>query len=107
MTSSVHHLIILMLQKRMSKDKAFTGSKTIKQNTKMKKRIFGAALLIAIAVAAGWNYQQNKQDVQLSDLALENVEALASCERTAGSCWLDTRSVCCDAGDYGCSPCDD
>ena len=61
----------------MSKDKEFTGSKTIKQNTKMKKRIFGAALLIAIAVAAGWNYQQNKQDVQLSDLALENVEALA------------------------------
>ena len=91
----------------MSKDKEFTGSKTIKQNTKMKKRIFGAALLIAIAVAAGWNYQQNKQDVQLSDLALENVEALASCERTAGSCWLGTRSVCCDAGDYGCSPCDD
>ena len=69
----------------MSKDKEFTGSKTIKQNTKMKKRIFGTALLVAIAVAAGWNYQQNKQDVQLSDLALENVEALASCERTAGS----------------------
>ena len=41
----------------------------------MKKRIFGAALLVAIAVAAGWNYQQNKQDVQLSDLALTNVEA--------------------------------
>ena len=35
----------------------------------MKKHIFGAALLVAIAVAAGWNYQQNKQDVQLSDLA--------------------------------------
>ena len=41
----------------------------------MKKHIFGAALLVAIAVAAGWNYQQNKQDVQLSDLALTNVEA--------------------------------
>ena len=24
-----------------------------------------------------WNYQQNKNEVQLSDLALENVEALA------------------------------
>ena len=46
----------------------------------MKKHIFGAALLVAIAVAAGWNYQQNKQDVQLSDLALTNVEALASGE---------------------------
>ena len=86
MTSSVHHLIILMLQKRMSKDKAFTGSKTIKQNTKMKKRILGAALLVAIAVAAGWNYQQNKQDVQLSDLALENVEALAQPEKATDDC---------------------
>ena len=28
--SSVHHLIILMLQKRMSKDEAFTESKMIK-----------------------------------------------------------------------------
>ena len=90
----------------MSKDKEFTGSKTIKQNTKMKKRIFGAALLVAIAVAAGWNYQQNKQDVQLSDLALENVEALASCEELQ-LLLVRYRSVCCDAGDYGCSPCDD
>ena len=51
----------------------------------MKKHIFGAALLVAIAVAAGWNYQQNKQDVQLSDLALTNVEALASGEGS-GDC---------------------
>ena len=63
--------------KRMNKDREFTESKTIKQNTKMKKRILGAALLVAIAVAAGWNYQQNKQEVMLSDLALANVEALA------------------------------
>ena len=68
----------------MSKDREFTESKTIKQNTKMKKRILGAALLVAIAVAAGWNYQQNKRGVQLSDLALENVEALASDEGSGG-----------------------
>ena len=37
--------------KRMNKDREFTESKTIKQNTKMKKRILGAALLVAIAVA--------------------------------------------------------
>ena len=53
----------------------------------MKKRIFGAALLVAIAVAAGWNYQQNKQDVQLSDLALTNVEALASGEGSGDCKW--------------------
>ena len=68
----------------MNKDREFTESKTIKQNTKMKKRILGAALLVAIAVAAGWNYQQNKQDVQLSDLALENVEAIAQGELQPG-----------------------
>ena len=72
--------------KRMNKDREFTESKTIKQNTKMKKRILGAALLVAIAVAAGWNYQQNKQDVQLSDLALENVEALAQPEKATDDC---------------------
>ena len=43
----------------------------------MKKRIFGAALLIAIAVAAGWNYEQNINEVELSDLSLKNIEALA------------------------------
>lgn len=73
--------------KRMNKDREFTESKTIKQNTKMKKRILGAALLVAIAVAAGWNYQQNKQDVQLSDLALTNVEALASGEGSGDCKW--------------------
>lgn len=28
-------------------------------------------------MVAGWNYQQNKQEVELSDLALENIDALA------------------------------
>ena len=45
--------------------------------TKMGKKIIGVISFAAIAVAAGWNYQQNKQEVELSDLALENVEALA------------------------------
>ena len=43
----------------------------------MKKHIFGAALLVAIAVAAGWNYNQSRNEVPLSDLALANAEALA------------------------------
>ena len=42
----------------------------------MGKKIIGVIAFAAIA-AAGWNYQQNKNEVQLSDLALENVEALA------------------------------
>ena len=43
----------------------------------MGKKFFGVIAFVAIATAAGWNYQQNKQSVELSDLALENVEALA------------------------------
>ena len=38
----------------------------------MGKKFFGVIAFAAIAVAAGWNYQQNKQEVELSDLALDN-----------------------------------
>ncbi|WFE86598.1 NVEALA domain-containing protein [Parabacteroides chongii] len=48
----------------------------------MNKKIWGAALIATMAIAAGWNYQQNKQCVELSDLASANVEALASGEGT-------------------------
>ena len=83
--SSVHHLAILILY-RKGKGRKFTESKTIKQNTKMKKRILGAALLVAIAVAAGWNYNQSRNEVPLSDLALANAEALAQGETDWGNC---------------------
>ena len=44
----------------------------------MGTKILGVIAFAAIAAAAaGWNYQQNKQEVELSDLALANVEALA------------------------------
>lgn len=46
----------------------------------MKKKVFGAVALIAIAVAAGWNVQQSNNKVEMSDLTLENIEALASGE---------------------------
>lgn len=46
----------------------------------MKKKIFGVALIAAIAVAAGWNFNQNKNEVGLSDLTLANVDALAQGE---------------------------
>ena len=43
----------------------------------MKKYILSIAV-VTTAVIAGWNYQQNQQRMELSDLALENIEALAS-----------------------------
>jgi len=46
----------------------------------MKRKIFGAALIAAMALAAGWNFNQSKNEVELSDLVLANVEALARYE---------------------------
>lgn len=46
----------------------------------MGKKLIGIIAFTAIAVAAGWNYQQNMDKVELSDLTLANVEALADPE---------------------------
>ena len=69
----------------------------------MGTKILGVIAFVAIAAAAGWNYQQNTNEVQLSDLALENAEALARGESgtdycddfttlrcmTSGTVWMD------------------
>lgn len=49
----------------------------------MKKSILAIAV-IATAAIAGWNYQQNQESVEMSDLTLENVEALARNEISSG-----------------------
>jgi hypothetical protein len=43
----------------------------------MKKKILNIAFVAAIAVAGAWNFMQSQDEVTLSDLALENVDALA------------------------------
>ncbi|MDL2256318.1 NVEALA domain-containing protein [Parabacteroides sp. OttesenSCG-928-G06] len=60
----------------------------------MKNKILGVIMVAAIAVAAGWNVYQNESKIMLSDLALENVDALAGgenpdredCERANDIC---------------------
>ena len=59
----------------------------------MKKKIFGAAIIAAMAVAAGWNFNQSKNETQLSDLALANVEALANPEGPGGPTFYNRRIV--------------
>lgn len=44
------------------------------------KKYFGLLAAVAVVAATGWNYQQNKQYDGLSELALANVEALATGE---------------------------
>ncbi|MCD8138056.1 MAG: NVEALA domain-containing protein [Parabacteroides gordonii] len=52
----------------------------------MKKKILGVAIIAAIAVTAGWNFNQSKNEINLSDLAIANVEALASGEVSPTNC---------------------
>jgi hypothetical protein len=51
----------------------------------MKKKVLGIALVAAIAVAGAWNFVQSQDEVNLSNLALENVEALADPEIIVGA----------------------
>lgn len=63
----------------------------------MRKKIFGVVVMAAIAAAANWSFNQSKNEVVLTDLALANVEALArgenpfdcpnGCLTTPGSCF--------------------
>lgn len=46
----------------------------------MVKKVMGVIGVVAVCAVAGWNYQQSEQEVELSDLALANVEALARWE---------------------------
>ncbi|MDR1897039.1 MAG: NVEALA domain-containing protein [Prevotellaceae bacterium] len=43
----------------------------------MNKKIIGAVIVTAVICVSGWNISRSKSDVALSDVALENVEALA------------------------------
>ncbi|MDH6312610.1 hypothetical protein M2137_001385 [Parabacteroides sp. PFB2-10] len=73
----------------------------------MKKRILSIVMVAVIAVTAGWNVYRSESKVALSDLGLANVEALASCEKLLGTCWMNYSTwECCDAGNYACAPCD-
>lgn len=46
----------------------------------MKKKVLGIVTAVAVVAIAGVNYLQMNQSVELSDLALANVEALAQGE---------------------------
>ena len=79
------------------------------------KKIINLLTVIAIAVFAGYNvYQSQKVDV-LSDIAMENVEALAyyeielpevtiTCGQKGGKCWMEVGY--CYVGEYTYKKCE-
>jgi hypothetical protein len=54
------------------------------------KKIIYCTIVAVITIAAGWNINQNRNEVTLSDVALENIEALADegGGTSVGTCYL-------------------
>lgn len=69
------------------------------------KRIIGIILVIVAAATGVWNFNQTQNEMELSDLALANVEALARGENGNGS--MNQEYVCrkCGATFEGCFWC--
>mgnify|MGYP003419974442 CR=1 FL=1 len=53
----------------------------------MKKNIIKVAFVAAFAIVAGYNVYNSQKTDKMSDLAMENIEALARREMDAGTCW--------------------
>lgn len=58
----------------------------------MKKKISGVIIIVAVAAATIWNFNQSKNEMTLSELALANVEALAQGE--SGEVRYQTMGYC-------------
>ena len=61
----------------------------------MKKKLIGVAVVAAIAVTAGWNFNQSRNEMKLSELGLANVEALAGCESSVKDDWGRSVTITC------------
>lgn len=60
----------------------------------MKKKFLGIVAAVAVVAITGVNYLQMNQSVELSDLALANVEALAQGESGQVDCCPDPGDTC-------------
>ena len=63
----------------------------------MKKSILKVALVAAIAAVASYGVYTN-QTKAMSDVMLENIEALAEAELSNGRCWASWNTECCVCG---------
>lgn len=80
----------------------------------MKKNILKIVFASSSALVAGYSVYASQQEVEISDLAMANVEALAQdnesggveiiCGRNSGPCWMKTGMLCFDgeAHDFAC-----
>ncbi|MDR1896347.1 MAG: NVEALA domain-containing protein [Prevotellaceae bacterium] len=57
----------------------------------MNKKIIGAVIVTAVICVSGWNISRSMNETTLSDMALENVEALA---QESGTTSYQTMGYC-------------
>lgn len=70
----------------------------------MKKTILGATFVAAFAFVAGYGMYASQQEVEMSDLAMANVEALAQNEggiTECIGCVVTSNNLCKTFGDWG------
>lgn len=69
----------------------------------MKKNLLKVAFVAAFALVAGYGVYTSQTEHKLSDLALDNVEALAWGETGDNTCRMNTTTWICFTGDgTGC-----
>jgi hypothetical protein len=74
-----------------------------------KKKILGGLVVLTIAVVTAWNVNYGSQMKGMSDLSLENVEALAGCESPSdGGAGREVTMTCpmSGGGSYSLQGCD-
>ena len=67
----------------------------------MKKKIFGVAIIAAMAVAASWSFSQSQNNKNNISLISTDIESMAACE-SIGWWANDGNCVKNDAGTYVC-----
>ena len=60
----------------------------------MKKQMIKIVAVIALIATAGWNITQSEKEGALSDLALENIDALAQGEVDIEFICVGTSGIC-------------
>ncbi len=73
----------------------------------MKKHILKLGFALAVVVAAGYTVYSSQTSKELTGIALDNVEALASGEDAGFNCWWDSYKykTCTPTGSYSGCPC--
>lgn len=72
----------------------------------MEKKIRAVMMVAAIAIVAGANMFNSQRTVDMSDIALANVEALAREEWHDGNCnWVAQYTICDYIGYFEGCPC--